>query len=610
MSNTEKHMFNKGALIDDKYSVQFHLSDYSNAQVYSAKDSTGKLVRVKIYNSSKLKRAHFHSNGELLEINILKSLDHPNIIKLIDFGFFKRDLNEYNYLVTEFISGESLLDKFKRKNALSLYAAIPIVIELLQALHKLHSGSNPIIHNGISLKNIFLDYTNENKERTVLSNFHNARYFNEKKTEYEFEDLFLPYLAPETFHNVITPQTDLFAVGAMFYHLVIGIPPWLIELPDKYTINESLIERLANERRKPLAFIKDDEIVIDHQIINTIKKALALDVDQRFHTANEFIQALKREVEVEYSDSTTSPKPKTYQKKRPIKNSNEPSGFQQIAGMEFLKETLRDDVIKALNEPELYKSYGITIPNGMLLYGPPGCGKTFIAEKFAEEVGFNFVKIKPSDVQSKYINATQENISKLFGEAKENAPTIIFFDELDALVPIREGDLHQMHASAVNEFLAQMTNCSENGIFIIAATNRPERIDPAMLRTGRIDKIIYLPPPDKVAREELFKIYLKNRPIELNLNFSVLAEKTENYVSSDIKFIVDEASRAALKVKSRISMDILLKIISKIKPSVSIAEINRYRNLESSLNENMGESESNKKAPFGFTIPDKNKKEE
>jgi transitional endoplasmic reticulum ATPase len=609
MIKNEKHMFSKGHLIDDKYSVQFHLSDYSNAQVYSAKDNSGKLVRVKVYNSSKLKRVHFHSSGELLEINILKSLDHPNIIKLFDFGFLKYELNEYNYLVTEFISGESLLDKFKRKNPLSLYAAIPIIIELLQALHKLHSGSNPIIHNGISLKNIFLDYTNENKERTVLSNFHNARYFNEKKTDYEFEDLFLPYLSPETFNNVMTPQTDLFAVGAMFYHLVVGIPPWLIELPDKYTINESLIERLANERRKPLAFIKDDEIVIDHQIINTIKKALALDVDQRFHSANEFIQALKREVEVEFSDSTTSAKPKHHQKKRPVKNSNEPSGFQQIAGMEFLKEMLRDDVIKALNEPELYKSYGITIPNGMLLYGPPGCGKTFIAEKFAEEVGFNFVMIKPSDIQSKYINATQENINKLFDEAKENAPTIIFFDELDALVPIREGDLHHMHATAVNEFLAQMTNCSEAGIFIIAATNRPERIDPAMLRTGRIDKIIYLPPPDKIARQELFKIYLKDRPIEFDIDSTALADKTENYVSSDIKFIVDESSRAALKMKNRISMDILLKIINKTRPSVSISEINRYKDLESSLNENIGD-QTNKKTPFGFTINDNEKREE
>jgi len=610
MSQIVKHIFDKGELIDEKYVVQFHLSDFSNAQVYSAKDNSGKLVRVKVYNSSKLKREHFYSSGELLEINILKSFDHPNIIKLIDFGFFKHDLNEYNYLVTEFISGESLLDKFKRNSFLSLYAAIPIIIELLQALHKLHSGSSPIIHNGISLKNIFLDYANENKERTVLSNFHNARYFNDKKTDNDYEDLSLFYLAPETFNKVMTPQTDLFAVGAMFYQLVTGIPPWPIELPDKYTINESLIERLTNERKKQLTFFKEDEIVLDHQIINIIKKALAFDVDDRFHSANEFIQALKREVEVEYSDSSVSSKPKATPQRRPVKNTNEPSGFQQIAGMEFLKETLRDDVIKALNEPELYKSYGITIPNGMLLYGPPGCGKTFIAEKFAEEVGFNFVMIKPSDIQSKYINATQENISKLFDEAKENAPTIIFFDELDALVPTREGDLHQMHASAVNEFLAQMTNCSEDGIFIIAATNRPERIDPAMLRTGRIDKIIYLPPPDKVAREELFKIYLKSRPIELNLNFNALAEKTENYVSSDIKFIVDEASRAALKVKSRISMDILLKIISKIKPSVSITEINRYRNLESSLNENMGEPEANKKTPFGFTIPDKNKKEE
>jgi len=244
--------------------------------------------------------------------------------------------------------------------------------------------------------------------------------------------------------------------------------------------------------------------------------------------------------------------------------------------MENLKQQLKEDVIDFLNNPELYKEYGVPMLNGMLLYGPPGCGKTFIAQKFADEVGYNFVMIKPSDLQSKYVNATQENIGKLFKEAEEKAPTIIFIDELDAIVPSREGELHQMHASAVNEVLAQMTNCGEKGIFVIGATNRPEKIDPAILRTGRLDKSVYLPPPDKNARSAMFKLYLKVRPIDLGLDYDKLALLTENYVSSDLKFLIDEASRKALKTKSRISMDIFYKVIKDNKPSVTLAEIKKY----------------------------------
>jgi transitional endoplasmic reticulum ATPase len=145
--------------------------------------------------------------------------------------------------------------------------------------------------------------------------------------------------------------------------------------------------------------------------------------------------------------------------------------------------------------------YGVTIPNGMLLYGPPGCGKTFFAKHFAEEVGFNFMLATPSTLKSRYINATQENIAKMFEEAEKNAPTIIFIDEINELLPNRDSDAHEMAKSAVNEMLAQMDRTGEKGIFIIGATNYPDMIDPAMLRAGRLDKKFYLPPPDFEAKK-------------------------------------------------------------------------------------------------------------
>ena len=133
-------------------------------------------------------------------------------------------------------------------------------------------------------------------------------------------------------------------------------------------------------------------------------------------------------------------------------------------------------------------------------------------------------------------NETEQKIGAIFKEAEENAPTIIFIDEFDAIVPSREGELHQSTASAVNEILAQMSNCSERGVFVIAASNRPEKIDPAVLRTGRVDRVIYLSPPDCQARKAMFELYLKDRPVDLDVDYDVLSNMTENYVSSDIKF--------------------------------------------------------------------------
>jgi transitional endoplasmic reticulum ATPase len=216
----------------------------------------------------------------------------------------------------------------------------------------------------------------------------------------------------------------------------------------------------------------------------------------------------------------------------------------------------------------------------------------------AEEIGFNFYEIKPSDIQSKWVNASQENIKTLFDDARKNAPSIIFIDELDALVPNRDDNsVNHMNTSAVNEFLAQINNCGDEGIFVIGATNRPEAIDSAILRSGRLDKNIYLPPPDEEARELMFKLYLEKRPCELGINFKKIAEATNNYVSSDIKFLCDEASRNALKNKVRISNEILMNVISQNKPSVSLLELQKFTAIKNKMD---SDNTDKPKSKIGF----------
>lgn len=559
----------KGFNIADQYEIQFPNGNNFFAQSYRAKDTSGKIVRLDLINLASLSSSYFAENGKLLQLNLLKQINHNNIPKLFYEGETIIEKQKFAFLVYEFVSGETLTERLKREGTLSPYTAIPIIIELLEAIEYLHNQSDPIIHNGINPNTIKLDYSGK-RDKPILTGFEQARTIHQSGQSISIKYLSVFHSAPELLNGIFIPQSDLFSIGAVLYHLLFGIPPFFNENILNQPINKQkgLIEAA---RSKPLIFSLIDDDLIDEQIKNTLAKALSIEIENRFQTAEDFSKALKREMLIE-----TKVIQKVFIKTKGIQKKKQGTGFDQIAGMESLKQQLKEDVIDFLNNPELYKEYGVPMLNGMLLYGPPGCGKTFIAQKFAEEVGYNFVMIKPSDLQSKYVNATQENIGRLFKEAEEKAPTIIFIDELDAIVPTREGDLNQMHASAVNEILAQMTNCGEKGIFVIGATNRPEKIDPAILRTGRFDKCVYLPPPDKNARLAMFKLYLKDRPIDLGLDYDKLALLTENYVSSDLKFLIDEASRKALKTKSRISMDIFYKVIQDNKPSVTLSELNRY----------------------------------
>ncbi|MBC8147392.1 MAG: AAA family ATPase [Bacteroidetes bacterium] len=584
-----KQVFKKTQLINHSYEVQFFIWGDNLYQKYRVKGKNNKTYLLKLYNSSKLSRNSF-SNENLLEVEILAMLDDPNIIKLVDNGELVIENQKYHFIVFDFIPGETLSDKLKRESAFSSYSAVPIIIELLESLSRFHNHPKTIIHNNINTSNISLDYS-DNREKPIITDFGFARYITSKSFSVDLSKLSPFYIAPELYNGVFTPQSDIFSVGALLYNLIIGLPPWYIEIPRYQHTEEKFINAINEKRTEPLNFgIKDFDEFEDEHLKETIKKALSLNIEDRFENAYEFIKALKREVVLDGCNE------KKHTPQNVIKKKG--AGFSAIAGMDELKEILHNDIIRALNEKERFDKYEIPLPNGMLLYGPPGCGKTFISEKFAEEVGFNFIKIITSDIASIYIHGTQEKIGQLFKEAEKNAPTVIFIDEIDAMVPKRGGDLQHSHASEVNEFLAQINNCGERGIFVIAATNRPEDIDPAMLRAGRIDYKIYLPPPDFEARKGLFEIYLKNKPTDLEIDYNHLAEVTSNYVSVDIKTIIDFASRKAEKKDVRISQDILLETIMQRQPSISNTDLKGYELIRNQL-ENITQKDTTRR-PIGF----------
>jgi len=257
-------------------------------------------------------------------------------------------------------------------------------------------------------------------------------------------------------------------------------------------------------------------------------------------------------------------------------------GLDKVAGMHALKSLLRRDVVEPIRNPDPYARYGLSIPNGILLYGPPGCGKTYIARLLAEELGHHFVEIIPSELASPFIHQSVIRIRDLFDEAAEHAPSIVFIDEFEALVPPRSelGGHQQYKAEEVNEFLAHLNSCAEKKIFVIAATNQPEKIDPAVRRTGRLDKLIYVGPPDTEARSEMLALHLNARPVASDLNLGSLAEQLGGYSASDIRLLVDEAARDAFKRQQDINQESFRFAMSRVHPSVSAKVEAQYLSIE------------------------------
>jgi transitional endoplasmic reticulum ATPase len=251
--------------------------------------------------------------------------------------------------------------------------------------------------------------------------------------------------------------------------------------------------------------------------------------------------------------------------------------WQGIAGMRELKSLFESDVILPLRFPTLYAKYRVPIPNGVLLYGPPGCGKTLFARKAAQALDYNYKEVKASDLASIYVHGTQRMIGKLFEEAAAKAPSLIFFDEIDAFVPNRGGDDVSFHYRAeVNEFLAQLDECAQKDILVLAATNLISRIDPAILRPGRMDKRIFVSPPDYEARVEALKLFMNGRP-QGEIDWHRLAEYGECFTYAELKHVVDEAARSALQRRRNIITDDLVESLFNNPPAHTSEQIEAMR---------------------------------
>ncbi|MDA8408128.1 MAG: CDC48 family AAA ATPase [Deltaproteobacteria bacterium] len=224
--------------------------------------------------------------------------------------------------------------------------------------------------------------------------------------------------------------------------------------------------------------------------------------------------------------------------------------WEHVGGHSVLKERLIEAVEWPLKYPEIFTQAGVKPPKGILLSGPPGCGKTLIAKAIANESRVNFISVKGPALISKYVGESEKGVREVFKKARQASPCIIFFDEIDALVPARGGTASDSHVSerVLSQFLAEMDGIEElKGVLILAATNRADMIDPAVLRTGRFDEHFEILVPDQKDREEIFAVHLKNKPLVKKVDIKILASKTEGFAGADIAGVCNQAALKAVR---------------------------------------------------------------
>lgn len=266
--------------------------------------------------------------------------------------------------------------------------------------------------------------------------------------------------------------------------------------------------------------------------------------------------------------------------------------WDDIGGLENLKQELREAVEWPLKYPDVFKRLGIRPPRGILLYGPPGTGKTLLAKAVATESQANFISVKGPEVLSKWVGESEKAVREIFRKARETAPCIIFFDELDSIAP-RRG----IHTDAgvtdriVNQLLTEMDGMqSLKGVVVLGATNRPDILDPALLRPGRFDRVLYVPPPDRNARLAIFKIHTREMPLDQDVDLEQLAALTEGYTGADIEAVVREAALIAARENINaqvVSMRHFGLALQKIKPSVGAEEKAEYDRIVSNFKKSM-----------------------
>jgi transitional endoplasmic reticulum ATPase len=308
------------------------------------------------------------------------------------------------------------------------------------------------------------------------------------------------------------------------------------------------------------ALLKENSIA---KAIEVYKKALAIDPN---HFDEDLDHQLRQRGSNEIPETAEEPDSRFLEK--PAIN------FSDVGGMEAVKKEIELKIIKPLLHPELYKAYGKKIGGGILLYGPPGCGKTFIAKATAGQVKAKFISVSLNDILDMWIGSSEKNLHQIFELARHNTPCVLFIDEIDALGASRRDMKQSSGRHLINQFLQELDGIdrTNEGVLIIGATNTPWNLDPAFRRPGRFDRIVFVPPPDAATRESILRLKLTNKPTK-TIDLQTIARKAEHFSGADIDAIIDIAIEQKLEssfedgIPKPLETGDLLSALKKHKPS-------------------------------------------
>ena len=537
------------------YRVDRFIKDGAYNSCYVVSDAEGNRFFLKLFDFQAIPK-EWQYEGEVGEIINSRDLSHRNVISYVNDGILSVEGRSYPYLVMQYFKGALLSEYLASGQQFSGQEIKTIACCLLEGLAYLRGEG--LLHNDITPRNVLLEESGGGLVPKLIDLGHAWHELNGGDPPFPMEDLNLLYTAPEAMDGHFSDASDAFSMAALLYTLICRQEPWGLHLDETDSFEERKNRIREARRRQPVwpAALHAAEPMLRSVVLtglNLNPAARPTPARMLEMLTGDAVDTRQRSDDQGHSGSSRKPSDPGNlvattdgtEMKKTLQRNTKRGGFADVAGMEALKKMLYERVIWVLRDREKARQYRLLPPNGMLLYGPPGCGKTYFAEKFAEESHFNYMVVNGSDLGSTYIHGTQGKIAALFQEAAAKAPTVLCFDEFDSFVPARGSEAARHRPEEVNEFLSQLNNCAQRGIFVIGTTNRMDMIDPAVLRKGRLDLQVEVPAPEPETRRQMFIHHLKGRPLADDIDFDRLAALTEGYASSDIAFIANDAALVA-----------------------------------------------------------------
>lgn len=605
------------------YTIVCKLSAHHEGEreVYMATDPEGKKVILVVYDLARgLYRQDANreqDSGLIEEIKICTKLENPCFPRIVAHGVEYVGSRALGWCAQNYIEGKCLGDLLvERSKPFSVEDTFEFAKQLTIALHELSVLTNGGGHYNLRPENIIVDFDNDDLKGVHITGMTNAGQVYQGNPPFKGENLSNLYRAPETTKGIFSQKADVYSIGMIILMmLLVGKASRKMRnehfFPQNREIGEEAIKN--HKWRDPiewnnLAWQLTDQFLPSKARI-VLQKATSVGADVRFPTITKlflYITLLEKKLsnqnQVSYQNEQSfvfdklnlkmqdTIRPASKPAMTVISRSSSGKGLDEVAGMSDLKSVLRRNFVDIVKNSKMAQIYGITPPNGILLYGAPGCGKTFVAEKTAQESGLKYKIINPSDFGSIYIHGSQGKIAETFKEAEKDAPIILIFDEFDAIAPKRDAD-NSNQANEVNEILTQLNNCASKGIFVLATTNRPDMIDAACLRAGRMDEKFYVGLPDTEARKEIFAMELKKRPCDNDIDLDLLGSATTDFTCGDISYIVKETARRCFDEALRngdgnavpLTTEKLMDVAKNTIPSVSPKDLRLYAELKDKM---------------------------